>query len=174
MRFGVEKIILAILCTIVVLACFWLFIGLRYDLWTPTAYSRYHWLCSRMKIAPEFWHGRIKAGDDARKIVKAWPPQVIHQFGPWAELEWIPFNPDKKSAVPDIGIVAVAENAKLVLARSYARDGIDEKTFFDALTPSAQAQYQAALEMYTWGELSGQIRPSNSTRKTAGKPRTHK
>jgi len=165
MRFGLEKLVLAMLCAALTLSCLWVFFGLRFDLWTPAGYVRYHWLCSRVKIAPEFWHGKIKAGDDARKIVKLWPPQIIHQFGPWAELEWVPVDSDKKNAAPNVEIVAVAQNARFVLARFSARDGIDERTFFDALTPAAEAQYQAYLKAYTWGELSRKPIPSNSARK---------
>jgi hypothetical protein len=170
MRLSLEKLVPAILFLVLLLAFAWVFIGLRFDLWTPAEYARYRWLCSRMKITPDFWHGKIKAGDDARKIVRSWPPQVLHQFGPWAELEWIPFNPDQQHAVPDIGIEAVAKNARLVFARSYASDGVDEKIFFDAFTPATRMQYQAALQAFTWGELS----PGSIPSKTARKPRSRK
>jgi hypothetical protein len=165
MRFGLEKLVLATMCAVLALSFLWVFVGLRFDLWTPAGYFRYHWLCSRMKITPEFWHGKIKAGDDARKIVKLWPPQIIHQFGPWAELEWIPADPDNKSAPSNVEIVAVTQNARFVFARFYARNGIDAKTFFYTLTPAAQAQYQADLQAYTFGKLS-----PNPIRKQIGKP----
>ncbi|MGO8765511.1 MAG: hypothetical protein ACLQSR_10330 [Limisphaerales bacterium] len=174
MRFGVEKLVLAMACALLALSCLWAFIGFRFDLWTPADYIRYHWLCSRMKITPEFWNGKIKAGDDARKIVKIRPPQIIHQFGPWAELEWLAFDPDKKTTVPNVEIVAVAENARLVFAKSCTGDGIDERTFFNALTPAAQAQYQAALEAYTWGEFSRKTNVKNPTRRPTGTRLPHR
>jgi hypothetical protein len=170
MRVGWEKIILAATGLVLVLACLWVYLGVRFDLWTPAGYARYRWLCYQIKIAPEFWHGKIKAGDDARPIVRTWPPQIIHQFGPWAELEWVPLHPDKNHSVHEIEIEAIAKNARFVSARFYADDGIGERTFFNALTPAAEAQYQTYLKAYTWGELSRKPIPSNPARK----PHPHK
>ncbi|HEY1660785.1 MAG TPA: hypothetical protein VGI03_00050 [Verrucomicrobiae bacterium] len=170
-KIGLETILTAAVVIFLLLACAWVFVGLRLDLWTPAQYSRYQWLASRLAIAPEFWHGRIKAEDDAGKIIKAWPPQMTHQYGPWTELDWVPLNSSKGASSSNMGIEALANNGKLVMAVSYADDEICERTFFNVLSPAAQANYQAWVQAYVEGRLN---RSPNVIPTRAGKPRRHK
>ena len=173
MRIGLQKMIFAALCLALALSCLWVFIGLRINLWTPADYIRYRWLCSHIEIAPEFWHGKIKAGEDARPIVKTWPAQIIHQFGPWAELEWVPLHSDKIHSAQEIEIQAIAKNARFVSARSYADDRVATITFFDIMTPAEHIQYEAFLQAYVQGKLTQKPHPASVTRKPAGKPHPH-
>lgn len=167
-KIGLETILAAGVAIILVLACIWIFVGIRLDLWSPAQYSRYRWLVARMPVAPAFWHGQIKAGDDANKIARTWPPQIVNQFGPWAELEWFPYHHRRSGNVPYYGIEAIAENGRLVFASSYAADEVDAMTFFDAMTPATRANYQAWQAAYVEGRLTPRINPMQT-----GKPRRH-
>jgi hypothetical protein len=173
MRVGLEKMIFASLCVALALSCLWVFIGLRFNLWTPADYTRYRWLCAHIKIAPEFWHGRIKAGEDAHPIVKTWPPQILHQFGPWAELDWAAINSDKNHSHQEIEIQAIAKNARFVSARSYADDGVATTTFFDIMTPAEHIQYQSNLLAYVQGKFTQKPHPVRVTRTPVGRPHPH-
>ncbi len=125
----------------------WIFIGLRIGIWTPIQYDRYIWLTENLPVADLLWHGEIKAGDDAEILVKDWRPHEITRFGPWIEMYWFPGGPDT-NGISFIGMYVLAKNGKLVLASSYTDDGVDERIFFNTLTPADEAEERAALKAY--------------------------
>jgi len=130
-----------------VLVGVWIFIGLRIGIWTPIQYERYVWLTENLPVADLLWHGEIKAGDDAERLVKDWRPHEITRFDSWVEMYWFPGGPDT-NGFSFIGIYVLAQKGKLVLASSYTDDGVDGKIFFNTLTPADQAEEQAALKAY--------------------------
>src|SRR6185437_3322648 len=136
-----------------VLVGLWIFAGLRLGIWTPIEYDRYLWLTANLGVADRLWHGDIKAGDDAEKLINEWRPHMITRFGPWIEMRWFPggYSPD---SISFIGICVISKDGRLVLASSYTDDGVDNRIFFNTLTPAAQTEYQAALKTYVQKEMA--------------------
>jgi hypothetical protein len=125
----------------------WIFIGCRIGIWTPIQYDRYIWLTENLQIANRLWHGETKAGDDAEILIKDWRPHMITRYGPWIEMRWFPGGRDT-NYISFIGMYVLAKNGKLVLASSYTDDGVDERIFFDTLTPADKTEERAALTAY--------------------------
>ena len=125
----------------------WVFIGFRIGIWTPVQYDRYIWLTENLPVADLLWHGKIRAGDDAEILVKDWRPHELTRFGPWIEMYWFPGGPDT-NRMSFIGMFVLAKNGKLVLARSYTDDRVDNRLFFNTLTPTDEVEYRAALKAY--------------------------
>ena len=60
---------------------------------------------------------------------------------------WFPGGPDT-NRISFIGIFVLAKNDRLVLASSYTDDRVDNRIFFNTLTPLDKAEYRAALKAY--------------------------
>jgi hypothetical protein len=139
--------LLTLLGITLILVVVWIFIGCRIGIWTPIQYDRYIWLTENLQIATRLWHGETKAGDDAEKLIKDWRPHMISRFGPWIEMRWFPGGKDT-NYISFIGIYALAKNGNLVLASSYADDGVDERIFFNTLTPADEAEERVEFKSY--------------------------
>ena len=125
----------------------WIFMGLRIGIWTLIQYERYNYLTKNLPVAYLLWHGEIKAGDDAEKLVADRRPHMLARYGPWIEMRWYPGGPNT-NCISFIGMYVLAKNGKLILAGSYSDDGVDEKTFFDTLTSADKAEERTALIAY--------------------------
>jgi hypothetical protein len=136
--------LLTLLGIAIILVGVWIFIGVRIGIWTPIEYGRYVELTVNLPVAHLLWHREIKAGDDAEQLIKDWRPHMISQYDPWIEMRWFPGGPSPDT-ISFVGIYVLAKNGKLVLASSYADDGVDQRIFFDTLTPADKAEERAAL-----------------------------
>ena len=139
--------LLTLLCIALILVGIWIFIGVRIGIWSPIEYERYVELTVNLPVAHLLWHKEIKAGDDVEKLIKDWRPHMITRFGRWIELIWYPGGP-QKDVIPLVGISVIAKDGILVSASSYADDGVDERIFFDTLTPADKTEERAALTAY--------------------------
>jgi hypothetical protein len=125
----------------------WIFIGLRIGIWTPIQYERYNYLTQNLPVAYLLWHKEIQTGDDAEKLIANWRPHMMIKYGPWTEMRWFPGGANT-NYISFIGMCVIAKNDKLVLASSYTDDGVDERIFFNTLTPAEEAERRADLESY--------------------------
>ncbi len=139
--------LLTLLGIALILVGVWIFIGIRIGIWTPIQYDRYIWLTENLPVADLLWHGEIKAGDDAEQLIKDWRPHEITRFDSWIEMYWFPGGRDTNS-ISFIGMCVLAKNGKIVLASSYSDDGVDERIFFDTLTPADKTEERTALTAY--------------------------
>ena len=139
--------LLTLLGIALILVGVWIFIGVRYRIWTPIGYGRFVELTVNLPVAHFLWEKEIKAGDDAEQLIKDWRPHMITRYGPWIEMRWFPGGPSPDT-ISFVGIYVLAKNGKLVLASSYADDGVDERIFFDTLTPADKTEERAALIAY--------------------------
>jgi len=130
-----------------ILVGLWIFIGVRYRIWTPIEYGRFIELTVNLPVAHLLWEKEIKAGDDAEQLIKEWRPHMITRYGPWIEMRWFPGGPSPDT-ISFVGIYVLTKNGKLILASSYADDGVDERIFFDTLTPADKVEERAALTAY--------------------------
>jgi hypothetical protein len=154
--------LLTLLGIALILVGVWIFVGVRIGIWTPIQYDRYIWLTENLQVANRLWQGEIEVGDDAEKLIDDWHPHMISRFGPWIEMRWFPSGKDTNS-ISLIGIYVLAKNGKLVLASSDADDGVDERMFFDTLTPADKTEERAALETYVGNIMADRERaaPTN-------------
>lgn len=136
-----------LLCIVLILVGFWFVTGIRLGIWTPIQYHRYIWLTENLQIANRLWHGETKAGDDAEQLIKDWRPHMITRYGPWIEMRWFPGGIDT-NFISFIGMYVLAKDGKLVAASSYADDGVDDRVFFNTLTPVQQTAELEALKAY--------------------------
>lgn len=125
----------------------WFVMGIRLGIWTPIQYDRYLWLTENLQIANRLWHGQTKAGDDAEQLIKDWRPHMISRYGPWIEMRWFPGGRDT-NVISSIGMCVLAKNGKLVLGSSYSDDRVDDRIFFDTLTPVEKIEERAAFKTY--------------------------
>jgi hypothetical protein len=139
--------LLTLLCIALILVGFWIFIGVRNGIWTPVEYGRFVELTVNLPVAHLLWQKEINAGDDAEQLIKEWRPHTITRYGPWIEMRWFPGGPSPDT-ISFVGIYILAKNGKLVLASCYADDGVDQRIFFDTLTPADKAEERAALIAY--------------------------
>jgi len=142
--------LLALLGVVLLLAGLWIFTGLRLGIWTYHEYDRYVWLTANLEVAHKLWLGDINAGNNVEELIKVWRPHEINRFGRWIELRWFPGGPSH-DAISLIGIWVLARDGVLVSASFYADDGLDQRSFFNTLTPVATTEYQAALKEYVDG-----------------------
>jgi hypothetical protein len=138
---------LALLGVVLVFIGIWVFIGLRFGLWTTVEYDRYLFLTEHLKVAHDLWHREIKAGDDVEELIKNYRPHEIERFDGWAELRWFPDGPSKDT-FSFVGMYVLAKDGRLVFGSSYTDDGIDDRIFFYTLTPATDAEYHAAMKSY--------------------------
>jgi len=139
--------LLALLGVVVIVIGIWICIGIRIGIWMPSQYERYNYLTQNMPVAYLLWHGKIKAGDDAEKLITAWRPHSITRYDSWIAMDWYPGGRDT-NFISLIGMAVLAKDGKLVAASSYADDGVDQRIFFDTLTPADKTAERAALKAY--------------------------
>ena len=139
--------LLTLLGIALILGGVWIFIGVRIGIWTPIQYERYNYLTQNLPVAYLLWHGEIKEGDDAEKLVNNWRPHMITRYGPWIEMRWFPGGRDT-NYISFIGMYVLAKDGKLAVASSYTDDGVDQKIFFDTLTPADKIAERTALVAY--------------------------
>jgi hypothetical protein len=137
--------LLTLLCIALILIGVWIYVGVRFGIWTPNEYGRFVELTVNLPVAEKLWTGQIKAGDDAEQLIKDWRPHILTRYGSWIEMRWYPGGP-LPNVIPLVGIYVLAKNGKLVLASSYADDGLDERIFFNALKPADEKEQRTALE----------------------------
>jgi hypothetical protein len=145
------KALLFTVCGIaLILVGFWVYTGVHLGLWKYSEYERYYWLTKSMPIARALWHGEVKAGDDLEHVVAKWRPDSVRRFGPWVDLKWYPggINTNYLSL---IGIAVVAKDGVIVRADSYSDDLLCARTFFNTLSPQAEAEHRAAFVAYVDG-----------------------
>jgi hypothetical protein len=97
-------------------------------------------------IMQALWQEKIKAGDDAEKLIKLWSPRMITRIGPWIVLRWFPENPSP-STLRIFGLRMIAKDGVLVSACNFSDDG-HHSSFFDTKTPRDDADLDAAFQKH--------------------------